>query len=143
MKIQKVLSLKVARSFQHGCQVCTWVDPVNLGLNLQPRLFTLQGVLWRSKSAIEGQGSFPTPLYIVRESPKSCSHYGHTAPCSGWCSRTHALVISQRRSNAFVSSAEVLHHQSPQAAISQRCPQDWCTKSTSRGLETTIHGYWT
>ena len=38
MKIQKVLSLKVARSFQHGCQVWPWVDPVNLGLNLQPQL---------------------------------------------------------------------------------------------------------
>ena len=38
MGTQKNLALKEVRSFHHGCQVYTWVDPVEKGLNLQPGL---------------------------------------------------------------------------------------------------------
>ena len=38
MGTQKILALKEVRSFHHGCQVYTWVDPVEKGLNLQPGL---------------------------------------------------------------------------------------------------------
>ena len=38
MGTQKILALKEVRTFHHGCQVYTWVDPVEKGLNLQPGL---------------------------------------------------------------------------------------------------------
>ena len=46
MKTQKNLALKEVRSFHHGCQVYTWVGPVEKGLNLQPGLlevFSIHG----------------------------------------------------------------------------------------------------
>ena len=41
MGTQKILALKEVRSFHHGCQVYTWVDPVEKGLNLQPGLTSI------------------------------------------------------------------------------------------------------
>ena len=38
MGTQKILASKEVRTFHHACQVYTWVDPVEKGLNLQPGL---------------------------------------------------------------------------------------------------------
>ena len=52
METQEILALKEDRSFHHGCQVYTWVGPVEKGLNLQPGLLPpLERSIRRSRMA--------------------------------------------------------------------------------------------